>query len=279
MLPGRLACPACGAQTTAPWPTDAELDAAYGGWYRPATGRFGHLADAVLARSRGALARRIDELAPVGRVLDVGSGDGALLRALRRRGRVAVGLEREPDPADPGVHAGELTDEPGPWAAIVLWHALEHLRTPGAALDHAIATLAPGGVLVIAVPNVTSLQARIFGAGWFALDLPRHLVHLPAPTLLARIRAGGMQVTRVSHWRGGQVLFGWLHGLVGLAPSHPSLYGAIRSPAARSAPLSLARRARTLAAAVVLAPIAAVLALAEILLRRGGTVYVEARRP
>jgi hypothetical protein len=31
-LPGRLRCPRCGADTTDPWPTDAELEAAYGTW-------------------------------------------------------------------------------------------------------------------------------------------------------------------------------------------------------------------------------------------------------
>ena len=35
---GRLVCRRCGAQTTWPAPTDAELDRAYGSWYRPAVG-------------------------------------------------------------------------------------------------------------------------------------------------------------------------------------------------------------------------------------------------
>jgi hypothetical protein len=38
------------------------------------------------------------------------------------------------------------------------------------------------------------------------------------------------------------------------------------------------RRLTTLAAAILLAPGAAVMAGVEVLLRRGGTVYVEARR-
>ena len=123
-----------------------------------------------------------------------------------------------------------------------------------------------------------SLQARAFGDRWLHLDLPLHLVHVPAPALLARLRALGTRVERVSYLRGGQVVFGWLHGLVGLLPGHPDLYDAIRRPDARRRPMSGGRRLATLAAAAVALVPAAACALVEAGLRRGGTVYVEARR-
>lgn len=87
-----------------------------------------------------------------------------------------------------------------------------------------------------------------------------------------------MAVERVSYVRGGQVLFGWLHGLVGALPGRPDLLDTIRRREAQRRPVSAARRSFALAAAVVLLPIAALLSLAEIAARRGGTVYVEARR-
>jgi hypothetical protein len=130
----------------------------------------------------------------------------------------------------------------------------------------------------VAVPNAASLQARIFGDRWFHLDLPRHLVHLPAKTLTARLEELGLGVTRVSHWRGGQALFGWLHGMVGTLPGRPDLYDAIRRPEARSAPLPGGRRAVALGVAVALFPVAAVATAVEVVAKRGGTVYVEARR-
>lgn len=276
-VPGGLRCAGCGARTTSPWPTDAELDQAYGGWYRPGSGRFSGPLDALLQRSRARLAARLDELAPPGPVLDVGSGDGTLLDALHACGRSALGLERAS--TRPDVLEADLTDMDERFAAIVCWHSLEHLREPGRALVHAATLLRPGGVLVVAVPNVASLQARLFGERWLALDLPRHLVHLPARTLVRGARQAGLTVERVSYWRGGQVLFGMLHGLVGLLPGHPDLYDAIRRREARSAPQTLGQRLGTLAASVVLTPLAASLAGIEIALRRGGTVYLEARRP
>lgn len=146
----------------------------------------------------------------------------------------------------------------------MFWHSLEHLPNAGEELERVVDLLAPDGVLLIAVPNSDGLQARILGDRWFALDLPRHLVHLSARALVQRLQALGLKVERVSSWRGGQVIFGWLHGIVGILPGHPDLYEAIRRPEAR-------RRSST--------PHGRLLVLAaEVALRRGGTVYVECRR-
>ncbi|MEA2370883.1 MAG: hypothetical protein QOH12_1277 [Solirubrobacteraceae bacterium] len=274
---GRLTCGVCGVATTDPWPSDESLAAAYGGAYRPAGGRFSGPGDALLSLTRGTLARRLHQIAPPGRVLDVGAGSGGLVAAIARRGRDAVGLERAA--SGEAIRDAKLAEMTGDWAAIVFWHSLEHLPEPGADLDRAIDLLAPSGVLTIAIPNAESLQARLFGDRWLALDLPRHLTHIPASALAARLRERGLEVERVSHWRGGQVVFGWLHGLVGLTPGRPSLYDALRRPAARFAATEDRRRAITLASAIALAPLAGLGALLEVILGRGGTVYVEARRP
>lgn len=272
-------CAACGAGTTQPWPSPAELDAAYPEAYRPASGRFAGPGDRLLGWSRGLLARRIDALAPPGPVLDVGAGDGALLRALRASGRDVLGLERRPDPhADVPLRDARVAEMAGGWAAIVFWHTLEHLPKPARELAAAAERLAPGGVLVVAVPNWGSVQARAFGAGWLALDLPRHLVHLPRDALPARLAELDLTVERVSGWRGGQAGFGMLHGLVGRLPGSPHLYDAVRRPGARLEGLRPGERRRALVAGALLAPVAGIAAAAEIAAHRGGSTYIEARR-
>jgi hypothetical protein len=146
------------------------------------------------------------------------------------------------------------------------------------ALDRATELLSAGGVLLVAVPNRGSWQARLFGDRWFHLDLPRHLVHLPARTLAAGLEARGLEIERCSYWRGGQLLFGWLHGIVGTLPGHPDLYSAIRRPEAQNTPIAGKRRALTLGAGAMMAPAAALLTVGEVAARAGGTVYLEARR-
>lgn len=275
-LHGRTRCSRCGAATTDPWPSEAELERAYGTWYRPEAGRFSFIGDAVLNRTRALLAGRLDRIAPPGPVLDVGAGEGALIDALHRLGRDAIGLERDSRRTD--VRDEALKDVHGEWAAVVFWHSLEHLPDPGESIREAARLLRPGGVLVVAVPNSDSLQARAFGDDWLHLDPPLHLVHLSRRSLVTRLQSSGFVVDRVSNTRGGQLVIGWLDGLVGRLPGNLDLYQALRQPAARSRLVSPRERALTLGAAVLLLPLAALGAALEVLLGNAGTVYVEARR-
>jgi hypothetical protein len=275
-LTGRVRCARCGVATTSPWPSDEQLTAAYADWYRPKSGRFAGVGDKVLRRTRSVLAGRVHRIVPPGPVLDVGAGDGTLIDAFVGHGREAIGLE--PHASGPRIRKAEVEEVDGKWSAIVFWHSLEHLRQPSQALSHAAGLLSPGGMLVIAVPNATSLQARIFGDRWLALDVPRHLVHLSPRALLSEIETLGLRVERVSYLRGGQVVFGWVHGLVGKLAGHPDLYDAIRRSGARQATQSPAMRLYALAAGVVALPFALAATAVEVAARSGGTIYVEARR-
>ena len=275
-LTGRVRCARCGVATTSPWPSDEQLSAAYADWYRPKSGRFSGVGDKVLRRTRSALAHRLHRILPPGPVLDVGAGDGTLVEAFVRHGREAVGLE--PYASGPHIRNAQVEEIAGNWSAVIFWHSLEHLRQPARALSHAAVLLSPGGTLVIAVPNATSLQARLFGDRWLALDLPRHLVHLSPEALLSKIEALGLRIERVSYLRGGQVVFGWVHGLVGQLPGHPDLYDAIRRNEARQAAQSPALRLYALAAGVIALPFALAATMVEVAARSGGTIYVEARR-
>jgi hypothetical protein len=83
---------------------------------------------------------------------------------------------------------------------------------------------------------------------------------------------------RRSRLRGGQIVIGWLDGLVGTLPGDLRLYQALRRQAARDRPVPPRRRAAAVAAGVLLWPVALVCAGTEVVAGRPGTIYVEARR-
>ncbi|HMU28169.1 MAG TPA: hypothetical protein PKA65_12275, partial [Solirubrobacterales bacterium] len=139
-------------------------------------------------------------------------------------------------------------------------------------------TSGPGGVAFVAVPDLSSPQARFFGDRWIHLDLPRHLVHLTTASLTAGMEANGLEVTATSRTRGGQNLIGWLDGFVAMLPGGLNLYQALRRKQARRIPLNPVQRLLSITAGVLLAPVALVCAAVEVACRRSGTIYVEGRR-
>jgi hypothetical protein len=78
-----------------------------------------------------------------------------------------------------------------------MWHVLEHLTDPLAAIQRARTLLTDDGRLLISVPNLASLQARLFGPDWLHLDLPRHLFHFTPRSLERLLERSGFRVERI----------------------------------------------------------------------------------
>jgi len=76
-------------------------------------------------------------------------------------------------------------------------HSFEHLFSPRGALERVRKLLAPGGVVVITLPNVGSLEARMFGPWWWPWELPRHLYHFERSTLVAALERAKFRVTHI----------------------------------------------------------------------------------
>jgi predicted SAM-dependent methyltransferase len=89
--------------------------------------------------------------------------------------------------------------EPGSLDAAIAWHVLEHLEDPATALSRIAMALRNGGKLVVACPNLASLQARIGGDDWFQQDVPRHRNHFTARGLRLLLERSGFRVERLSH--------------------------------------------------------------------------------
>lgn len=103
--------------------------------------------------------------------LDVGAADGFLAERLTAQGWSVTALERDPELAARArgrckeVVVADLESTPpplpGPFDAIVYGDVLEHLRDPRSTLLALGRALAPGGTVIVSVPNVAHLWVRL----------------------------------------------------------------------------------------------------------------------
>ena len=155
----------------------------------------------VFTRQRENVVRSV---MPKGRLLDFGCGSGAFARWMSGAGYDVVGLEPfslgQPVEADRLLLVREPFESAAPrlgqFDVITMWHVLEHLNRPVELLKSLANLLAPGGVLIVSVPNFDSWQSRVFRGGWFHLDPPRHVIHFEADTLENCLLDAGLETTR-----------------------------------------------------------------------------------
>ena len=270
-------CPACGTAVTGGEAPEFEAFNEAGA-FAPGAPR-GSRAAAPLLRAFDRRRLAILEAArpPGRRLLDAGAGKGRFVAHARAEGWDAQGIEPAARGDAPHVERASLEDAsfaPGSFDAITLWHVLEHLDDPAAALTRLHGWLAPGGVLLVGVPNLASLQARIGGPRWYHLDLPRHRTHFTAQGLARLLARTGFTDPHPHHVLLEHNPFGlWQSGVNRLTPTPSWLYNALK----RNAPFGAADAVPT-ALALPLVPVALAAEAAAGAARRGGTVAVTARR-
>jgi SAM-dependent methyltransferase len=272
-----LRCAACGTAVTADAPAVADSGA-----YGASSPRLASLAAPVLALFDRQRLRLVARLAvPPAVLVDAGAGRGRFVAAAAGAGYAATGIEpssrAEHDVFGVGLRRAGIEEADvgaGTVDVVTLWHVLEHVEDPGAALASIHAWLRPGGGLVVGVPNLASWQARVGGERWYHLDLPRHRTHFTAAGVTAALERAGFDVESVHHVLAEHNPFGMWQTLVNRATRTPSYLFRLLQ---REEPWRW-RDGLVSLLALPLVPAAALIELVAGLLRRGGTVAVLATR-
>ncbi|HEX5309209.1 MAG TPA: class I SAM-dependent methyltransferase [Solirubrobacteraceae bacterium] len=106
---------------------------------------------------------------PVGRVLDVGCGEGGAAQPLREAGASYIaGIEILPEPASRAeqvydeVRCGDAIEQvrelSGEFDTVICYDVLEHLYDPYALVEALFEITRPGGVLHVSVPNASHVS-------------------------------------------------------------------------------------------------------------------------
>ncbi len=284
-------CQRCGTGVMSPFPSPKELASFYIGQYYGESGqKFGKLTEILVRIIGNRQTRFLTRHLPVGgRVLDIGCGRGVVASPLAAAGYAVTGIEISKDAvegidervkvviADTPAEA-PLQDEA--FDLVVIWHVLEHVIDPFSTLQTARRVLKPDGKLVVAVPNYSSWQSKVFRAAWFHLDPPRHLYQFSAEGLRLLLSECGLEVKRSHHFSLRQNPFGWVQsGLNWLMPSRRNrLYSYLLNEPAAVEGHSVFAKALWFAAYVTGMIAVLPLAVLAAICKSGGTIHYLAVR-
>lgn len=138
-----------------------------------------------------------------GKLLDLGAGTGDFLVEAKKNGWVVTGIE--PNPKARGIAVSKGVDfmegleqiPTGTFDVVTLWHVLEHVPDVEQQIRELKRVLKPNGVIVVAVPNFKSYDAKKYGSYWAAYDVPRHLWHFSKTAIKKLFEKESMELVKI----------------------------------------------------------------------------------
>ena len=159
-------------------------------------GRAYHLVRRIMLMRKGVLVKRCCHLSR-GSLLDIGTGTGYFPDYMHRIGWTVNATEKSAQARQFAAERFGLDVMPPDavflkkeeeYDAITMWHVTEHLERLDRTWYQAYKSLKKNGVLIVAVPNPSGLDAGVYGKDWAAYDVPRHLWHF-TPSAMQRYGA------------------------------------------------------------------------------------------
>ncbi len=138
-----------------------------------------------------------------GSLLDIGAGTGSFAAIIKRAGWEVTGLEPDDIARENALKNNALqlhtmetlfSFREEKFDVITMWHVLEHVHQLHDYIITFKKILKKGGILVIAVPNFTSLDAIVYKEFWAGYDVPRHLYHFSPNSVQVLMLQHGFKV-------------------------------------------------------------------------------------
>jgi len=197
-------CGVCGLIATHPAPPESELPRYYQSEdYISHTGGSKKLMDVayrwVRERNIRWKEKTLRQFSSAASLLDYGCGTGELIAHCRQSRWRVQGVEpNEKARIAATQHGVPVTPDLSPvtdsFAAVSLWHVLEHVPNPVQTLADLVTRLEKDGTIFIAVPNCASADAQHYGPFWAGYDVPRHLWHFQQPTMKQLLTQVGLNL-------------------------------------------------------------------------------------
>lgn len=145
----------------------------------------------------------VERFRPVGDLLDLGCGAGALLKAAAGRGWKGVGVDLNETSAAHArghglhVHTGSfphLDFGVRTFDVVTMSDFIEHVPNPVEVLGRVKDLLRPGGVTFLTTPDVGSILARLMGHRWLHMKPREHLTYFNRATMRQLLQTAGFEV-------------------------------------------------------------------------------------
>jgi 2-polyprenyl-3-methyl-5-hydroxy-6-metoxy-1,4-benzoquinol methylase len=141
------------------------------------------------------------------RLLDIGCGTGYFPHFMKLKGYDVNGVEKEKDARDFAKNNFNISvtspenflnhENSEQYDIITLWHVLEHIENWNEYLNVIHEKLDEKGILVIALPNHWSYDAKFYKKYWAGYDVPRHLWHFNPETLQLLMKQHNFKVRKL----------------------------------------------------------------------------------
>ncbi|MBA3705484.1 MAG: class I SAM-dependent methyltransferase [Bacteroidetes bacterium] len=203
-------CNSCGFKFTNPRPEENKL----GKYYKSETyishsntkkGFINYTYQAIRKYTLLKKLQLISKYYKTGKILDIGCGTGEFLNIFKRAKWDTLGIEPDENARKMAIEKYDLMIkseleikdlEDETFDVISMWHVLEHVPKLHERIEDLKRLIKPNGIIIVAVPNHASLDAKIYAQYWAAYDLPRHLYHFSSNDIEAIFKKHGLTVFR-----------------------------------------------------------------------------------